>query len=354
MLGIAAVGAWVVASTVFLAIGGPGALPSVDAPASDQVAALAAVLGIYIAASLPFDLLGGLLLPRRYGRPHPGTDAFVLAWARGVLVQALVMAGALLSVMAAGRAGGSGAAIAVVAVLAVAIGVARLPLARLVADLSIEPGGSPDAVIVCATDPGFTGGISGAGNRMVLPASWARHLGPGLAVETDRRRWALGRPYVLGIAVAAMWTTVGAAVSFVLPGAGVQSAGELIAAGAWFTLWSFVGLLVLPSLSRPAVYAADAAALNAHPHQEVARVIRALDALQDDEPERPGGVEVIFHPIPSAGRRIRRLGDTRSGVRPWHVARLALPMSWCMLGLLGRAVHCNAGRPEMWVLLPSD
>jgi hypothetical protein len=36
------------------------------------------------------------------------------------------------------------------------------------------------------------------------------------------------------------------------------------------------------------------------------------------------------------------------------VARTALPMSWCCLGLLGRAVHCNAGRPELWVLLPTD
>jgi len=100
--------------------------------------------------------------------------------------------------------------------------------------------------------------------------------------------------------------------------------------------------------------AADAAAAEEYPAERVARVIRALDALQDDEPERPDAVEVIFHPIPSASRRVARLDPPRPALRPWHVARMALPMSWCMLGLLGRAVHCNAGRPELWVMLPAD
>jgi len=355
MVGITGVGTWVVAAIAFLAAGGPDALPGADATASDQVAAVAAVIGAYILVSLPFDLLGGLILPRRHGRACPGTDAFVVAWARGVLVQAIATGGAVLAVVAAGRAGGTGAAVGVIAALALAIGISRVPLARLVADLPVEaPAAGGDVLTVGAEDPGFTGGISGTGTRMLLPRAWDRALGQGLAVERARRQWAIGAPYVLGLVLAAAWTTAGAALSFVLPDAGVQSAGQVVAAGAWFTLWSFVGLLVLPSVSRPAVYAADAAALREHPAEEVARVIRALDALQDDEPERPGGVEVIFHPIPSAGRRIRRLGQAAPAIRPWHVARLALPMSWCLLGLLGRAVHCNAGRPDLWVLLPSD
>ena len=37
-----------------------------------------------------------------------------------------------------------------------------------------------------------------------------------------------------------------------------------------------------------------------------------------------------------------------------QATRLALYLSWACLGVLARAVHCNAGRPEVWVLLPSD
>lgn len=349
-------GIWVVAAVAFLAAGGPSALPGADATFSDQAAALAAVLAVYALASLPFDLLGGYLLPRRFGRACPDRDAYVLGWARGVLVQSVVMALAVLAVVATGRAGGAGAALAVVAVIALGIGFARLPLARMVADLPPAPSdpGLRDVAFVHAADPGFTGGIAGGGRRIIMPAAWRDALGGDLPVEVARRRALAAGPYLLGLLVAAAWTVGGVAIAIALPGGGVESVGQVVAAGAWFTLWSFVGLLVLPSVSRPAVRAADAAAAREYPAHQVARTIGVLDGLQDDEPERPDLVEAIFHPIPAAGRRIAHLDSPGSGLRPWHVARVALPMSWCMLGLLGRAVHCNAGRPELWVMLPSD
>ena len=349
-------GIWVVAAVAFLAAGGPAALPGPDATFSDQAAALAAALGVYVLVSLPFDALGGYILPRRFGRACPDRDAYVLGWARGVLVQAIAMALFVLAVIAAGRAGGAGAAIAMVAGIALLIGVARVPIARMVADLGPPRSDTGDAgvVLVDAADPGFTGGVAGLGGRVIMPSAWTQALGPDLEVEATRRRAVAGAPYWIGLLLAAAWTVGGVAIAIALPGGGVQSVGQVAAVGAWFTLWSFLGLLVLPSVSRPGVMAADAAAAVAYPADRVATVIRVLDGLQDDEPERPDVVETIFHPIPSADRRIARLDSPRPGVRPWHVARMALPMSWCMLGLLGRAVHCNAGRPELWVLLPAD
>jgi len=356
MVGITGVGIWVVAAVAFLAAGGPSALPGPDADFSDQAAALAAVLGVYAVVSLPFDALGGYVLPRRFGRACPDRDAWVLGWARGVLVQWIVMTLSVLAVVSAGRAGGVALAIVVVAVIAQLIGVARTPLARMVADLGpARPHpGKADVVLVAAADPGFTGGVAGFGGRVIIPEAWTEALGTDLEVEVTRRTWASRAPYWFGLLLAAAWTVGGVAIAIFLPGGGVQSVGEVVAVGAWFTLWSFIGLLVLPSLSRPGVMAADAAAAEQYPADRVARVIRTLDGLQDDEPERPDAVEVIFHPIPSAGRRIARLTPPRPALRPWHVARMALPMSWCMLGLLGRAVHCNAGRPELWVMLPAD
>jgi len=356
LVGITGVGIWVVAAVAFLAADGPSVLPGPDATFSDQAAALAAVLGVYVLVSLPFDALGGYILPRRFGRSCPDRDAYVLGWARGVLVQAIAMALAVLAVVAAGRAGGTGAAIAVVAAIAMLIGVARMPIARMVADLGpsrVDPAHA-GVVLVDATDPGFTGGVAGLGGRVMMPSSWTQALGQDLEVEVARRRAVAGAPYWLGLLLAAAWTVGGVAIAIALPGGGVQSVGQVAAVGAWFTLWSFLGLLVLPSVSRPGVMAADAAAAVAYPADRVAAVIRVLDGLQDDEPERPDVVEVVFHPIPSADRRIARLDPPCPGLRPWHAARMALPMSWCMLGLLGRAVHCNAGRPELWVLLPAD
>lgn len=356
LVGITGVGAWVVIAAVFLAVDGPGMLPGPDAGAGAQAAVLAVVLGIYVVGSLPFDLLGGLILPRRHGRPVPTTGRYLARWVRGVLVQALAMAASATLVVLAGRAWGDGAAIGVVAAIALAIALGRLPLARAVSGLGrpVAIPGMPMSHSVAASDIGFTGGITGFGRRIVVPADWQRALGGGLAIEVERRRAMTGPGYWLGVALALAWTVGGVAMAMALPGGGAGSIPELVATGAWFTLWSFIGLLVLPTVSRPGVHAADAAAAAAFPHDDVAAVITALDALQDDEPERPGAVEAIFHPIPGAKGRIARLGNAWPGVRPWNVARLALPMSWCCLGLLGRAVHCNAGRPDLWVMLPTD
>lgn len=356
LVGITAVGTWVVIAAVFLALGGASLLPDANAGAGTQAAVLFAVLGIYVVVSLPFDLMGGLVLPRRHGRSSQGTGAYMAQWARGVVVQVVVMAVAAALLVAAGSAWGNGAALAVAAAIALLIALGRLPLARVVAQVAPAPApeGQADVIAVAAGDRGFTGGIAGLGHRIVVPAAWRDALGPGLDVELARRRSLTGASYWLGIVVALAWTVGGIAIAMALPGGGADHMSALVATGAWFTLWSFIGLLVLPSVSRPAVFAADAAAAAERPADQVAPVISALDALQDDEPERPPAVEAIFHPIPGAAGRIARLGTGTAGVRPWNVARTALPMSWCCLGFLGRAVHCNAGRPELWVMLPTD
>ncbi len=46
------------------------------------------------------------------------------------------------------------------------------------------------------------------------------------------------------------------------------------------------------------------------------------------------------------------LGAERDGCRT--AARVALYLCVAGLGLLGRVVHCNVGRPEAWVFVPGD
>ena len=100
----------------------------------------------------------------------------------------------------------------------------------------------------------------------------------------------------------------------------------------------------------------------------LANALARLDRWQDDEPERSPGVESVFHPIPSLAGRLRALERphaTRAelasdpplsapALSTWHLARTALVLSHAGLSLLPRAVHCNAGRPELWIWLPAD
>jgi len=88
-------------------------------------------------------------------------------------------------------------------------------------------------------------------------------------------------------------------------------------------------------------------------YESMARTIEMLDDLQDRERQRGPFIEVIFHPVPSVQSRLR--GPRAAGVKGcWDAARSAVYMSIAGIGLLGRAVHCNCGRPSLWVFLPID
>ena len=47
------------------------------------------------------------------------------------------------------------------------------------------------------------------------------------------------------------------------------------------------------------------------------------------------------------------LANPAAGFVPGNLARNNLYYSWAAFTLLGRAVHCNVGRPALWVFPPS-
>lgn len=372
--GISGVGTVVVLAVLALALGLPDRLPAlVDALLETDTSLVGDALGfaLVIAAGalalLPFDLLGGWLLPRAHGRPHLSGARFALAWIRGVLVLLAVgtCSGTLL--LSAGRAGGLGATLAAFVALAAVLLAVQEPLARLVgglrrADIELTGENGEDlrdeVVVLESDDPGFTGGFSGWTGRLVLPARWARALAPDeLRLLVERRRAIRSSgAWHLGLALAVAWNTLGFALASTLPGAGVASLPQLVTTALGFTVWTFLGLLLLPTPSRRATAAADAQVAPHEPARtQLLEVVRFLDSLQDDEPERSPGVESVFHPIPSVASRGRALERPRAiAFAPWNLARTALYLSHAGLSLLPRAVHCNAGRPQLWVYLPAD
>ena len=119
----------------------------------------------------------------------------------------------------------------------------------------------------------------------------------------------------------------------------------------WMTLWAFGSLLVLPSLSRKVVFAADRAVVDAG-HDPRIWIARFPDLVGED-----GGsnatIQTIFYPVPSAKMRLPHLEKPTTGFVPGNLARSNLYYSWSTFTMLGRAVHCNVGRPALWVFPPS-
>lgn len=339
----------------------------------NEVWSLGAFIGAFMLVMLPLDLLGGFVLPNRHQR-QSATFADVFGpWLIGVMLQSFLFLLTGLSILAVGRLFGLGGVLMLLATLCLAYVAMQSHLVRLTIDGARSRPARQLAMlrqklqqirvvtrpveVLSHSDPGFTGGVVGLPGRetIIIPRSWFSQLSAEqIAVAVTRRLIAIeSNSRSKGLLLALLWILIGFTLSALLPGAGVKSVAQLVTTCAGFTLWTFFGLLVLPSVSREASYSIDSRLVERGVSRQLLEsTLKALDRLQDDEPERSKLIETIFHPVPSVANR-RELSYA-GGSGAWHAARMVLFLSWSCLGLLSRAVHCNAGRPELWIMLPTD
>lgn len=156
-------------------------------------------------------------------------------------------------------------------------------------------------VVFDHTDPGFTGSVVGWPSRelIIVPQSWLEQLSPAkLAAALSRRVVAIeSGQRTRGLLVAFGWTVIGFSLASLLPGGGVRSAAQLITTFCGFTCRSFLGLLILPTVSRQASYAIDRQVFQRRVPEVMLLETLAADRNQDDEPERPAAIEMISHPV---------------------------------------------------------
>ena len=89
--GITSVGTVVVCATLLLLTQAPQRfLPGEALPALSEAGWILLVFALGALIALPFDVLGGYVLPSKHGRPAPSPGAFVRSWLRGVSVLTLL------------------------------------------------------------------------------------------------------------------------------------------------------------------------------------------------------------------------------------------------------------------------
>jgi hypothetical protein len=216
-------------------------------------------------------------------------------------------------------------------------------------------------VAVDCADESFVGGWAGIrARRLVVPTQWAS-LPSAVLVALFARRRVIARSgaHWRGVIGAVLWNCVGFGLVILRLQPSLATAAGIMTLSAGMTLWAFVGVLLLPTISRGAVFVADREAAVIAGVPAVCAAIIALDQWQDDEPTRSRMVETIFHPVPGAASRIKALTSPSHRIawmlpQAHHVARHALWLNWAALTPLSRAVHCNVGRPALWVMLPGD
>lgn len=349
-LGIIGVGFWVVLAALGLWFDWPAAM-------GNGALFLGALLLGYMLLHFPLDYLGGYLLPCRFSRQCQMFSLYISQYLRGALLHGLLLFLSGLLILSVGQLGGRPAVLLCLALVMLAMIEWQHYIAQWVGGFQVAKAGS--RLELEGYDPGFAGGVVGLPSReqTILPRAWGRILPKVVSqVQTIRRNGAVrSGSRTRGLVLAMSWNLAGFYLSSLLPQAGVSSVPELTRTILGFTLWSFIGLLGLPTLSRMGVFELDQfARKQGVSPADFAETVNELDQLQDDESRRSAGVETIFHPVPSVERRLARFNSGEPSWGAWNAARYALFLSWPCFGLLSRAVHCNSGRPELWVMLPID
>lgn len=373
LIGISGVGTCVLVAAALIGFGIPAEVlsRSNEQPLLHAVTSLLLAMLIGVAMLFPFDLLGGFVVVRQ----RPRITGFLRRWTRGVAVHLSIGLVCITVLMSAARVGGTAAVVASFVVLQGLLAALRGPLVRMIAAFSTDavPKRARDAaqragiapkqlVLLSTSDEGFVGGWTGIAPRQLLvPARWLALPDQALVAALQRRRIiAQSGAHRRGVLSAIGWNTIGFALVLTVTSADVATAAGVLTMAAGMTLWAFVGVLVLPTPSRAAVFAIDQAAARNVGTKAVQDAIERLDCWQDDEERRSAGVETIFHPVPSRSARVARLRHTEdqasslSHLHAHHLARHALWLGWGTLSPISRAVHCNVGRPALWAMLPGD
>lgn len=334
-----------------------------------QMIAIALAMNLWMT---PFDYLGGYRLPRDFKKSTESFAKWSSRYVTVVMGQSALFVVFAVFILFAGRAFGLfGGLLAICGSLLICL-LIRGQLMRFrqidsdwtsnkfVDALELVQSWNvfvPQTMIVKHSDVGFTGGIIGFGNKacIVVPEAWLNMMTKQqLATAIARRAVAISSgSYTRGLVLAFLWNVIGFVLCCLLPYSGLTSVAALVATFCWFTLWSFVGLLVLPTLSRNASLQMDQLlSQRGAPSDLIFETAYSLDQMQDGEPERSKWIETIFHPVPNVSSRNKSAAKSTLGA--WNVARTTLFFSWSCSGVLSRAVHCNVGRPELWTMLPSD
>ena len=360
LTGIACVGSLVVLAVAILANDVAGEIfPATPQTPPGEMLALICFMVAITGIMLPFDIVGGLIIPTIFETHSPEVGRWFRRWGRSVALQTAFYSLTLFFYLQIGREVGAPWLIALFAVLQVGLLSGQELLWRLMTGNRPTEADMKAVSFVQSDDPRFVGGITGLPGleSILLPDHWRfrlRHV--DLRTLVIRRKSAMSSGARLrGIMTAMFWNVFSFASAILLSGASVVSVADIVNLFLWFLLLSFGGLLLLPTFSRSSVFALDRRVAEESGVDELCRAILAVDALTERDSQRSAAAESVFQPIPCPERRVAALNKaTQAHTGAWNVARLALFLSWAFGGPLARAVHCNVGRPELWAILPAD
>lgn len=376
-LGIAYVGAIVTACSTILTMGLASKLFStVSQNNSSLLVPVAYAILFFSLCSLPFDITG-FNIERLYGRTRMSLPSFLIKQIFATIKHGVILLTVASIISWVWSVSGLPGLLFTSVLLTLVLITGQPLFAKFYGGVSYDFSPLPVANSNSATmksvpvmlahcdERCFSGGIVGLPGleKIVMPKWWITELSPSqFSSELARRNLIIAsggrfRGVVMAIVFTCLGNFMAAYVTTGYYSLAINSVAGLVTMSALFTLWSFLGLLTLPYFSHLGVYEADRLAVENGTDKEILlETIAKIDGYLEDEKERTMATDFIFHPVPNTKYRALALEQfpkkRRQGA--WHAARYTVFLSIIGLGLLGRAVHCNAGKPELWAMLPAD
>lgn len=311
--------------------------------------------------SFPFDLLGGYVLPVKYGRSIEGFLSWLGKWARGAGVQFIYFALNAWALLGIADLLGLWGAAGWVAIQMILLGNLQVWMARAVAHFPDKPENDRGRLVLYLenSDKAFTGGIGGLpGNEvLVMPTYWREKFSEKtLKLLLSRRHGAiLSKGHGRGFLLAFLWNILVFLLAGYLGGLEVSTFESLFMTFVYFSLLSLLSLFgPLVWLSRKAVYEIDRWVYYKGADADVLRESFSQTNQLRDLPDEKRALAGITQPVPTSEERLKNMqtqADLKGG---WHSAYLSVFLSWSGNNLFARALPLIAGRPELWVLLPCD
>lgn len=362
-LGMTAVGFMTLASTAALISGFASSLHDLirDTGMNDLMIFPAFAL-LFMSTMLMFDLAGGFILPRKFGiKPHTTPATYL----KGVLTHGILLCLSILTIHLGGVIAGMAGSLLAILLLSCAAIAFQHPLACLVGSLthaaappscSADETQSPDSVCINSHDTSFSGSITGLpGNeKILLPLQWENTLGnTGMSVLDRRRQLIIKHGWRnRGLALAFIWVCASWILASLIAGFPDGTVTTTLNTVFCSSVFHFLGLLILPTPTRNMTIYVDRR-MKEEPDQSdnFESWVQQFSDLTDGEKSRHPWIEKIFHPLPSVQSR---LAGSPSPWAAWNATRTMLFLSIFTGGLLSRAVHCNVGRPDLWIIAPTD
>jgi len=233
-------------------------------------------------------------------------------------------------------------------------------LLKFVSGIKLTKSEDKDVVVAVSLDSGFTGSVvdSLAGPFSVVPSTDKERDSKytKLRQSSIKKLQSTFARLFLPIAI----NSIGSIFAlYHLSAYAASPVRDVIIYSLWATVWSFICLLFLPYFNRQAVLTLDRYLIETGLNRlEFEHAVSSADLKGEEEYSRTASVQSVFYPIPAPKNRIENFASGKQNPQFWiafhQVARRTLYSSLGFGGFLSRSVHCNVGRPELWIISPSD